>query len=88
MPTKKTNASAKRKATTALAAANEAVRKRLGLETLATRGRDALDFHDISVASLRDAIAIAFEIGFQAGADIGFDAGHRAGVEAERIFRK
>ncbi|MBN8489711.1 MAG: hypothetical protein J0M20_18515 [Burkholderiales bacterium] len=44
--------------------------------------------HDISVASLRDVIDMAFEIGLKAGADIGFDAGYRAGVEAERIFRK
>ena len=47
-------------------AAAEAIRKRLGLETLADRKRDALDFHEISVAALRDAIAIAFEAGFDA----------------------
>lgn len=88
MPTRKSTASANRKAKAALAAATEAARKRLGLETLVTRGRDALDFHDISVASLRDVIDMAFEIGLKAGADIGFDAGYRAGVEAERIFRK
>lgn len=50
-----------------MAAAAEEVRKRLGLETLEDRKRDALDFHDISVASIRDAIAIAFEAGFAAG---------------------
>ncbi len=42
MPTRKSTASANRKAKAALAAATEAARKRLGLETLATRGRDAL----------------------------------------------
>lgn len=50
-----------------MAAATEAVRNRLGLETLEDRKRDALDFHDISVASIRDAIALAFEAGFAAG---------------------
>jgi hypothetical protein len=48
-------------------AAAEAVRNRLGLETLEDRKRDALDFHNISVASIRDAIALAFEAGFAAG---------------------
>ena len=50
----------------ALHMATEAVRNRLGLETLKDRKRDALDFHDISVASIRDAIALAFEAGFAA----------------------
>lgn len=50
-----------------MAAAAEEVRKRLGLETLETRNRDALDFHSLSVASIRDAVAIAFEAGFAAG---------------------
>lgn len=50
-----------------LAAATDAARTRLGLETLEDRQRDALDFHDISVASIRDVIALAFEAGFAAG---------------------
>lgn len=50
-----------------MAAVTEAVRNRLGLETLEDRKRDALDFHDISVASIRDVIALAFEAGFAAG---------------------
>lgn len=50
-----------------MAAAAEDVRKRLGLETLEDRKRDALDFHDISVGSIREIIAIAFEAGFAAG---------------------
>lgn len=53
----------------ALAAAAEAVRKRLGLETLETRNRDALDFHEHSAAGIRDAIALAFEAGYAAGLD-------------------
>ncbi|MBL9000790.1 MAG: hypothetical protein JNK25_06600 [Phycisphaerae bacterium] len=59
-----------------MAAAAEAVRARLGLETLADRGRDALDFHEIPVAAIREAIAIAFDAGF----DAGFDA-------AETLYR-
>ena len=54
-----------------MAAAAEAVRERLGLETLADRKRDSLDFHDISVAAIRDVIDIAFS----AGGDAGFEAG-------------
>lgn len=49
-----------------LEAAAEAVRKELGLETLQTRGRDALDFHSLSVASIRAAIEIAFNAGLDA----------------------
>lgn len=49
-----------------MAAAAEAIRKRLDLETLETRGLDRLDFHDISVASLRYAIQIAFDAGYAA----------------------
>ena len=54
-----------------MAAAAEAIRQRLGLETLADRKRDALDFHDISVAAIRDVIDIAFSAGW----DAGFEAG-------------
>ena len=56
-----------------MAAAAEAVRERLGLETLADRKRDSLDFHDISVAAIRDVIDIAFSAGW----DAGFEAGSR-----------
>ncbi|MDP1661570.1 MAG: hypothetical protein Q8L55_06600 [Phycisphaerales bacterium] len=45
----------------------EEARIRLGLDTLQTRNRDALDFHDTSVASIREIIALAFEAGFAAG---------------------
>ena len=56
-----------------MAAAAEAIRQRLGLETLEDRKRDALDFHDISVAAIRDVI----DITFTAGWDAGFEAGSR-----------
>lgn len=49
------------------AAALDRARQRLGLETLETRGRDALDFHNLGVAALRDALAAAFDAGLAAG---------------------
>jgi hypothetical protein len=49
-----------------LAQAEEAVRQRLDLETLETRNSDSLDFHDVSVASIRAAVRIAFDAGFAA----------------------
>lgn len=39
----------------------------LGLETLETRNRDQLDFHEHSVASIRDALDQAFEAGRKQG---------------------
>jgi hypothetical protein len=44
---------------------SEKVRQRLGLETLATRNRDSLDFHDISVSAIKDVINMVFEAGRQ-----------------------
>ena len=41
----------------------EIARTHLGVETLETRNRDALDFHDLSVAALRDALLAAYEAG-------------------------
>jgi len=35
----------------------------LGIETLETRNSDSKDFHDVSVWSLRDALAAAYEAG-------------------------
>lgn len=49
--------------TARVAAAMEEARQRLGLETLDDRHRDALDFHSVSVASIRDVVAAAFEAG-------------------------
>ncbi len=54
-----------------MAAAAEQVRAALGLDTLEDRKRDGLDFHEVSVASIRRAVAIAF--------DAGWDAGFKAG---------
>ncbi len=39
----------------------------LGLETLATRNSDNLDFHDLAVWSLEKALQAAFEAGLKAG---------------------
>jgi hypothetical protein len=38
-------------------------KKHFGVETLDTRKRDSLDFHDIAVWSMRDALEAAFEAG-------------------------
>lgn len=38
----------------------------LGVPTLATRNSDALDFHEVGVAGLRDALARAYEAGRRA----------------------
>lgn len=39
----------------------------LGLETLATRNSDRLDFHDLAVWNIKAALQAAFEAGQQAG---------------------
>ena len=39
----------------------------LGLETLETRNSDGLDFHDLSVASIKSALEAAYECGRAAG---------------------
>ncbi len=38
----------------------------LSIETLATRNRDALDFHDVGVASLKAALKAAYQAGVAA----------------------
>ena len=38
----------------------------LGVETLEVRGRDSLDFHDLSVTSIRRALEEAYEAGRRA----------------------
>ena len=40
----------------------------LGLETLATRHADSLDFHDLAVWTIRNALLAAYEAGVVAGA--------------------
>ena len=39
----------------------------LGLETLEARNRDSLDFHDLSIWSIKEALESAFEAGLQTG---------------------
>ena len=50
----------------AINATIEWTRRRLRLETLEERGSDRLDFHDISVGSIRDIIEKAFADGYAA----------------------
>ncbi|MBL0143844.1 MAG: hypothetical protein IPP91_17505 [Betaproteobacteria bacterium] len=42
--------------------------KHLGIETLAARNSDSLDFHDVAVWSLRDALEAAYKAGTEQGA--------------------
>ena len=42
-------------------------RHHLHVETLETRGRDSLDFHDCSVAGIKAALEAAWRQGFEAG---------------------
>ena len=44
-------------------------RRRFFLETLETRNSDSLDFHDVAVWAIRDALAEAIEAGRRAGAE-------------------
>jgi hypothetical protein len=39
----------------------------LSIETLETRHRDSLDFHDVGVGCVRDALQAAFEAGLAEG---------------------
>jgi sulfite reductase beta subunit-like hemoprotein len=47
-------------------AIREIARKHLRIGTLEVRNRDALDFHDCSVESIRAALEAAYEAGFNA----------------------
>lgn len=40
----------------------------LGIQTLETRNSDSLDFHDVAVWSLREALAAAYKAGAEQGA--------------------
>lgn len=44
----------------------EIARNILSIEILKTRNSDCLDFHEVSVWSLRDALRLAYEAGKQA----------------------
>jgi hypothetical protein len=46
-----------------------------GVETLEQRGSDRLDFHDISVGSLKAALEHAYRSGYSAGKADGFERG-------------
>ena len=45
--------------------------KILGLETLETRNRDSLDFHDLSVWQIKKALEAAFQAGAEAASRAG-----------------
>lgn len=47
-------------------------RERADIRTLRKRGRDSLDFHDVSIWALLDMMQAAY--------DAGFDAGRKAGA--------
>ena len=44
--------------------------KHLGIETLETRRSDTLDFHDIAVSCIKDALEAAFKAGVELGASM------------------
>jgi hypothetical protein len=52
----------------ALTAALEQARRNLRIETFEERKSDRLDFYDLGVTTLKDAVTAAFEAGFAAGA--------------------
>ena len=56
-------------------------REHLGIQTLATRRSDSLDFHEVAVWSLKDALAAAYRAGMRQGAEIGVDVGFDAAKE-------
>ena len=45
----------------------EIAQRRFFLETLETRNSDRLDFHDVAVWAIRDALAEAYDAGRRAG---------------------
>ena len=44
---------------------SEIAKKHLNLETLETRNSDSLDFHDVAVWAIKDALQEAYEAGKQ-----------------------
>ena len=42
-------------------------RTKLGIKTLAPQGSDRLDFHEVSVDALRDALEAAYNVGIERG---------------------
>jgi hypothetical protein len=47
----------------------EIAREHLGIETLETRNRDSLDFHDVGVASVKAVLRAAYEAGRRAASE-------------------
>ena len=47
---------------------NQIAAEHLHIDTLATRNRDSLDFHDVSVWGIKAALAAAFEAGQRSSA--------------------
>ncbi|MBX3366933.1 MAG: hypothetical protein KF912_06415 [Phycisphaeraceae bacterium] len=54
------------------------------LETLDTRGRDALDFHEIPVSAIRDVVRHAFESGYRSGLHTGYRQGRSDACDEAR----
>ncbi|QYK49309.1 MAG: hypothetical protein KF838_05510 [Phycisphaeraceae bacterium] len=54
------------------------------LETLETRGRDALDFHEIPVSAIRDVVRHAFESGYRSGLHTGYRQGRSDACDEAR----
>ncbi len=68
----------------AIDAAMENAKRMLRLETLNTRGRDALDFHEIPVSAIRDLIRHAFENGYRDGLHCGYRQGRSDACDEAR----
>ncbi len=67
-----------------LDAAMENAKRLLRLETLDTRGRDALDFHEIPVSAIRDLVRLAFESGYRDGLHSGYRQGRSDACDEAR----
>ena len=51
--------------------------KKLGIKTLEVRNSDSLDFYDLGVASIRDALEEALKIGIEIGLTLNMKGGGR-----------
>jgi hypothetical protein len=66
----------------------EIAREHLGIETLETRNRDSLDFHDVSVWGVRRALLAAYEAGAGAAATGREDVGTPCARERWRVVNR
>lgn len=57
------NTAPRPESTAAEAATRDIARRHLGLETLETRNSDSLDFHDLAIWNIRDALLAAYAAG-------------------------